>query len=731
MKKTIITLLLGITAGTALAQKLSPATEVYLMQKEQARQRITAANPQAQTATDDTVKAFLRISSDEAIGRLEALGIRPVHLTDDVLTAAIPLGMVRQVAEISEITRIEKGDDVRPLMNEARRKTGVSQVHKTTDPVLPQQYLGKDVVVGIVDNGFEYGHAAFYGIGGSPYRVKRVWDQSFNSGRGPAAFGYGTEFVTQEEILSARYDMSSSYHGMHVAGIAAGGDNGAVYYGVAPGSDIVLVSYASSATDVANGVRYIMDYAKSVGKPCVINMSVGIHNGPHDGTSITDKVFESLSGAGNIIVGAVGNEGDTALHASKQFAENDTVLKTFITLNSSKAALVDAWGDVGADFRVVGLVVDELKGKILAHTDTVSTKGLTTKNFKFTMAECGMDATVTISCQRGEYNNRPNAYIGFTVTGLGTNRRMGLAIIGKSGEKVDLWNASYTEFSAAGKAGWTEGDTHSTCSELGGTGRGIISVGCWQTKNEYTTLGGVPMELNLGTENGSVSSFSSQGPTLDGRMKPEIVAPGMCIVSAISSYYDYFEASECAGRSKKGDNYYYYAANGGTSMAAPFITGTIALWLEANPQLSPEDIRGIFSRTAQNDEFTAAAKPGGAGYGKIDAYAGLVDILGLTGINSPVLTDRTADGSTARYAEITADRRSRTVSLRFNATPCDAPLCVKAYTADGREILCQPLGICSTGSRRTLNLPASSGIYIIQIETETGSNGMQQAKIAM
>ena len=50
MKKTIITLLLGITAGTALAQKLSPATEVYLMQKEQARQKITAANPQAQTA---------------------------------------------------------------------------------------------------------------------------------------------------------------------------------------------------------------------------------------------------------------------------------------------------------------------------------------------------------------------------------------------------------------------------------------------------------------------------------------------------------------------------------------------------------------------------------------------------------------------------------------------------------------------------------------------------------
>ena len=91
----------------------------------------------------------------------------------------------------------------------------------------------------------------------------------------------------------------------------------------------------------------------------------------------------------------------------------------------------------------------------------------------------------------------------------------------------------------------------------------------------------------------------------------------------------------------------------------------------------------------------------------------------------------TADGSTARYAEITADRRSRTVSLRFNATPCDAPLCVKAYTADGREILRQSLGICATGSRRTLNLPASSGIYIIQIETETGSNGMQQAKIAM
>ena len=144
-------------------------------------------------------------------------------------------------------------------------------------------YFGKDVVVGIIDNGFEYGHPNFYNKDHTAYRVKRVWDQNVDTGTPPTGFSYGVEYINQDSILKVAYDLPDASHGTHVAGIAAGADrtNGNTYYGIAGDADIVLVSYLSDDTDIANGIKYIYDYATSVGKPCVINLSLGSYMGPH------------------------------------------------------------------------------------------------------------------------------------------------------------------------------------------------------------------------------------------------------------------------------------------------------------------------------------------------------------------------------------------------------------------------------------------------------------------
>ena len=64
-------------------------------------------------------------------------------------------------------------------------------------------------------------------------------------------------------------------------------------------------------------------------------------------------------------------------------------------------------------------------------------------------------------------------------------------------------------------------------------------------------------------------------------------------------------------------------------MSCPFATGTIALWLQANPTLSPDDIKEIFSRTAIQDQEGETYPNSRWGWGKIDAYKGLLDVLGL------------------------------------------------------------------------------------------------------
>lgn len=87
----------------------------------------------------------------------------------------------------------------------------------------------------------------------------------------------------------------------------------------------------------------------------------------------------------------------------------------------------------------------------------------------------------------------------------------------------------------------------------------------------------------------AVAAFSSRGPTLDGRSKPDICFPGVHIISAR------------ANNASMGNivNQYYTEASG-TSMATPHCSGAVALLLQAKPQLTPDQIKGLLMQTARN-----------------------------------------------------------------------------------------------------------------------------------
>ena len=71
---------------------------------------------------------------------------------------------------------------------------------------------------------------------------------------------------------------------------------------------------------------------------------------------------------------------------------------------------------------------------------------------------------------------------------------------------------------------WKNGSTNSTIGELGGTANDIITVGAWTTQSNTYSFDDATDEI---------APFSSLGPTADGRVKPEITAPGDVIMSSI------------------------------------------------------------------------------------------------------------------------------------------------------------------------------------------------------
>ena len=217
----------------------------------------------------------------------------------------------------SEIANfIEIGEKNYPMMDSARRVTHAALVNRGYN--LPKGYCGKDVVIGIVDIGFDYTHRNFYDSTQSTYRVKRVWNQTV-SGNPPSGYNYGTEYTTQSAILAAQYSHNNETHGTHVAGMAAGGGSSESamrkYKGMAPESDIVLVATTMQSDAIHDGLTYILNYAQSVGKPCVVNMSLGGHTGPHDGQDGTERAVDNLfnNREGAALLVSAGNEGNDPL----------------------------------------------------------------------------------------------------------------------------------------------------------------------------------------------------------------------------------------------------------------------------------------------------------------------------------------------------------------------------------------------------------------------------------
>lgn len=158
----------------------------------------------------------------------------------------------------------------------------------------------------------------------------------------------------------------------------------------------------------------------------------------------------------------------------------------------------------------------------------------------------------------------------------------------------------------------------------------ILSVGAYTNLDSWVNINNDTFQVNQSV--GSLANLSSLGPTIDGRVKPEIAAPGLAVISSIPSQVD-VETSEILAENIIISDSPRRALFSGTSMSTPVVTGSVALLLEHNPFLTHSEIKELITSSAVVDEDVldwGAAPNMGFGYGKLSVLEALLATIELT-----------------------------------------------------------------------------------------------------
>ncbi len=732
----IVVCALSVQAQDVAKPKLSAFTRQYLQACKDQKSYTTRVPSYVYKNINNKpyISAFIKVSSDIDEARLSALGVYIGTKAGNIWTAQVPLENVVAFTTTPGISYIDLDQPVFPLLDSARKQTRADSAQQGIN--LPMPVTGKNVVVGIVDAGFDFGHPTMYDTTHSAYRIKRVWTQKI-AGTPPAGFAYGNEMTDTNVIRARGYDTAILSHGSHVTGIAAGSGYGSTnnnkFRGMAFESDIAMVGImpdpsewtVAGETDIIDGTNYLFNYAASIGEPAVVNLSWGSTLGPHDGNSLFNQSCDALTGAGKIFVCAAGNNGEDTVHLGKAFAPADTLVSTFVTFSpyldsNHQNTWVDVWGDTGKTFCINFKLYDTTAAidstGFICLSDTTRTFYLIGSNHD----SCVINMAMVLS----EYNGKPHNFIK-----ISSRVHDNICMTTKAtGGTVNMWEGYvlppegyYGYFKSLGYPWAVSGDAHMTVSDIGCT-RSAITVGAYTSKTFFTNISGTPLHYP-GAAHGRIAPFSSFGPTEDGRIKPDITAPGFALASSVSSYdttYNVggtnFSSIVKADTEALGGRVHEYGMLAGTSMASPCAAGIVGMMLQVNPALTPDEAKNIINATAIKDFYTGALPSTGTntwGHGKINAYQAISYIVQTVSVQHVNMDPMDC----ILYPN--PNKGSFTIDYTGKA---NEQLTVQVLDVTGRIISTQLWQVSKGLNNKQFEIPGlSAGVYFVKISSGTGA----------
>lgn len=672
-----------------------------------------------------------------------------------ILLVRVSVAQLEELASLDAVRHISAPRKMRTMLDRGRAAISADAVLDGTSSMLNNmKFSGKGVVTGIVDMGIDPNHINFIDENGK-HRVKEFYTW-YNYGESSQTAYKGEDAVASATTGTPNYD-----HGTHVLGIIGGSYHGPTaynymsrdisitnrytddepnanpYYGLAQDAEIVASDIELFNSRIAHGVKNAVDYAKSVNKPCVVNLSLGGMYGPRDATSELNLLLsEYVDDA--ILVVASGNDGDSKLAVRGEFDDNTKQIRTIVAPTSGKDVVYEGefWSSDNTVFTFKPCIVDMTTGQVIDEfvfdkntmgEDVFYNGTQYQNNIAYNPSEAISNAFnnrayVVMHSNIDTNNNRYNVQVQTSLRRNGKsddNLMFGYIIEAPAGVKVYGYIDSYNEagntlaaqFSDMGLEGWTDGTEDGSLSDMA-CADGTIVVGSYTTRLRWASLAGKGETYGgLNDVKGQVSSFSGYGRLVDGRVMPHVVAPGAVVISSTNKYYvdrNYAgNTNQLAARTVGQSRDNFFAGYGGTSMATPFVTGTVALMLEAYPEMTVAEAREILVNTASKDKVVGLDRDDiarcGAGLINVEkAVAGAIAKKSGDGVEG-VLND--ADNNFA----LTSDGRLYTAIVggasSLNATLYSIAGSAVAYVAaDGDSITVDASG-----------LPA--GVYILRVSS--------------
>jgi subtilisin family serine protease len=509
--------------------------------------------------------------------------------------------------------------------------------------------IGENVLVGIIDvGGIDFAHEDFMDDTGKS-RILRIWDQGGDAFDPPQlavsdattarSSAYGSE-ITAEHIAFALkeapvvrvspYDLAPQSqqmrgsHATHVASIAAGRS------GICKRAKIaaVLVSLPDAERDrsrsfydttrIVDGLAYLFALAESEGMDAVsINISLGTNGGAHDGSELMSRWIDvAMTEPGRSICVAAGNSGQEA----PEF-DGDTGFWSGRVHSSGRIPAAALRRDL--EWVVVGNGIEDVSENELeiwyGAQDEFDVELLTPGGQRIGPISPGQRVENLLLADRSIisiYNVLSDPKNGDNRISIYLSPFMGEPIVGIT---AGSWKVRLT-----GKV--VRNGAYNAWIERDDPGRGRVTSQ-WRLPSFFgpdtfvdnSTLSSlacgprVTGVANLDEARELLNISSSQGPTRDGRMKPEIAAPGTRIVAACGF-----------------DPGVKWIEMTGTSMASPYVAGVAGLMLSLNPRLTAAQIGGIIQRTSRPLPGAGYEWQNGAGFGVIDPAACLREVARVT-----------------------------------------------------------------------------------------------------